>query len=404
MLKNKIFKFIIVVAISLLAFNFGIWYGQKQIPFVGPIRIINQDIGKPKDLDFSLFWDTWSLIEQKYASKIDKTKMFYGAISGMVKSLDDPYTVFMDPSETNDFSQELKGTFEGIGAEIGVRKSIITIIAPLSSSPAEKAGLKPLDKVIKINDTSTMDLSLEEAVNLIRGPKGTAVTLTILRGNESETREISIIRNTIVVKSVELKIEGEKENKIAVLKISRFGEDTFDNVNIAADEILKQDAKGMIIDLRNNPGGFLDSAVDIAGIFMPKGEIVTIQSFSNNKKENYLADGSNKLGNIPTVILANEGSASAAEILAGALKDNRKIQIIGEKTYGKGSVQEVQNLKDGSSVKITIAEWLTPSGKNINKEGIAPDIEIKLTKEAIDENKDPQMDKALEIIKTIEKK
>ncbi len=204
MLRKKIIKFVIVVFLLLFTFSSGVWYGQKQIPFVGSLKVINPDLGKPQDLDFSLFWDTWRLLEEKYPTKPDKTKMFYGAIGGMVDSLDDPYTTFMDPEETSAFSEELGGFFDGIGAEISIRKEIITAITPLAGSPAEKAGLKPLDKILKIDDKSTMDLSLDEAVSLIRGPKGTIVTLTVLRGNESATREIKITRETIEVKSVEL--------------------------------------------------------------------------------------------------------------------------------------------------------------------------------------------------------
>lgn len=398
MMQKRIVKLTLIILIVALTFSAGFWHGQKQIPFVGPLKITNTDLGAPKDIDFSLFWDTWRLLEEKYPTKPDKTKMFYGAIGGMVKSLDDPYTTFMNPEETKKFSNELSGVFDGIGAEIGIKKEIITIIAPLPDSPAEKSGLRAMDKVLKINDASTMDLALDEAVNLIRGPKGTVVTLTIFRGNESETREFKITRDTITVKSVNLKFDASGKEKIAIFKITQFGEDTFQNVNLSANEILKQDAKGIILDLRNNPGGFLNSAVDIAGDFIVQGKIVTIERFSNNKTKNYLAEGDNRLGNLPMVILVNEGSASAAEILAGALRDNRQIKIIGEKTFGKGSVQEVENLKDNSSIKITIAEWLTPSGKNINKEGLQPDIEVKISKDDFDANRDPQMEKALEII------
>lgn len=406
MLKNKIFKFIIIAAIALSAFNFGIWYGQKQNPSAatGSFKVVNENVGAPRDLDFSLFWDTWKLIKEKYTdvSKVDEQKMFYGAISGMVESLDDPYTVFMDPSETKKFDDELSGVFEGIGAEIGVKKNIITIIAPLPDSPAEKAGLIAGDKIYKIDETVTVDLSLNEAVSLIRGPKGTTVVLTIIRGTEAESREIKIVRNTIVIKSVELEFKNTDNGTIAILKISRFGEDTFSDVKIFAVEILKQNAKGIVLDLRNNPGGFLNSSVDIAGVFLPADEIVTIEKFNNNNnKKDYLTAGKNELGKIPLVVLANEGSASASEILAGALRDNRQIKIIGEKTFGKGSVQEVQPLKDNSTLKITIAEWLTPSGKNINKEGISPDIEVEIKPEDFEAEKDPQMEKALETLKNL---
>ncbi len=402
MLIKKIIKLISVIAVAAAFFGAGVWYGQKQIPFVGPLKIINSEMGKPADIDFSLFWDTWRLLEEKSPTKPDKTKMFYGAIGGMVNSLDDPYTTFMDPNETKKFSEELSGVFDGIGAEIGIRKGIITVIAPLPDTPAEQAGLKSMDKILKINDTSTIDLSLDEAVGLIRGPKGTTVTLTILRGDEVETREIKIVRDTIEVKSTELKFTDESgkadKGNIAVLKISKFGDDTFQGVISASNEILAKGAGKIILDLRNNPGGYLNSAVDIAGVFIPAGKIVTIEKFSDRQKE-YLTKGDNKLGNMPMVILANEGSASAAEILAGALRDDRQIKIIGEKTYGKGSVQEVQELKDNSSVKITVAEWLTPSGKNINKEGLKPDIEVKISNEDYDAGKDPQMEKAMQVLR-----
>lgn len=399
MFKNKIIKLIALVAILAVVFNAGSLYGSKQLPFVGSPQIVNEDLGKPADLDFSLFWDTWRTVEEKYAGKTDKTKMFYGAISGMVSSLGDPYTVFMDPEETKKFGDELEGTFNGIGVEIGIKKNIITVIAPISDSPAEKAGLKTGDKILKIGDTTTNGMSTDEAANLIRGPKGTPVTLIILRGNETETREIKVTRDTIVVKSVKLKMDDSSGKKIAILEISRFEKTTFNDAGIAADEILREDAKGIILDLRNNPGGYFDSAVNIAGLFVPNGEVVTIKRY-NNHNENYNASGTNKLGKIPMIILANEGTASAAEILAGALRDDRQIKILGETTFGKGLVQEVvDNTKDNSSLKITVAEWLTPTEKNINKEGLKPDIEIKLTKEDYEADKDPQMDEALKIMR-----
>lgn len=400
--NNRIVQLIGVLIVVAFAFGAGLFYGQKQTPLREikneSFNVINQYVGAPKDLDFSLFWDTWKLIEEKYpdSSKIDNQKMFYGAISGMVKSLDDPYTIFMNPAETKEFDEELSGVFEGIGAEIGIKKNIITIVAPLPDSPAERAGLKAGDKIYKIDDTITADLSLNEAVKLIRGPKETTVTLTIIRDTEAESKEIKITRNTIIIKSVELKFKETEKGTVAILKISRFGEDTFSDVKIYASEILTKNAKGIILELRNNPGGFLDSSVDIAGVFLPVNKIVTTEKFNNNNKKDYSTSGKNELGNIPMVILTNGGSASASEILAGALRDNRQIKIIGEKTFGKGSVQEVQPLKDSSTLKMTIAEWLTPSGKNINKEGLSPDIEVELKPEDYEAEKDPQMDRALQ--------
>lgn len=399
MFKNKIIKFAAFLALAALIFNAGFFYGQNQIPFVGPIKIINQEVGQPKDLDFSLFWDAWRLVEQKYAGgKIDKEKMFYGAIHGMANSLGDPYTVFMDPAQTKEFASELEGSFEGIGAEIGIEDGLITIVAPLEDSPAQKAGLEPMDKVLKINGKSTAEMTVYDAVSEIRGAKGTVVALTIIRGREEQPREINVTRDTIIVKSVKLKFDAADSKKIAILEISQFGDSTFNDTLLAADQILKEDAKGIVLDLRNNPGGYFDKAVDIAGLFLPNGKIVTIKR-SSEGDENYFSSGSAKLAKIPIVILANEGSASASEILAAALKDNQKIRIIGKKTFGKGLVQDVEKLKDGSSMKITIAEWLTPLGKNINKEGIAPDIEVELTAADHEAKKDLQLDKALRLIR-----
>lgn len=403
-MKNKVIKYFFFSLLILIVFSGGVYYGIKRFPLPFNIRyeVINENLGKPKDLDFSLFWDVWRAVEQKHLEKPDRTKMLYGAISGMVKSLGDPYTVFFDPVETQKFSSDLSGVFEGIGAEIGIKKAALTIIAPLPDSPAERAGIRAGDKILKIDNTLTGDLTIDEAVNLIRGPKGTAVTLTIMRGAEEKSREIKVIRETIVVKSVEWKIETAGEEKIAVIKISRFAEDTAGEINLAANEILKADVKGIILDLRNDPGGYLESAVDVASIFIPANRIVTIENFQDGKKNNYLTrGGGDKLSNLPAVVLINEGSASAAEILAGALRDNRQTKLVGEKTFGKGSVQELENLKNDSSIKITVAEWLTPSGKSINKEGLKPDIEVTLTDEDFEAKKDPQLDEAIKLLRQL---
>lgn len=402
-MKNKVIKYFFFSLLILIVFSGGVYYGIKRFPLPFNIRyeVINENLGKPKDLDFSLFWDVWRAVEQKHLEKPDRTKMLYGAISGMVKSLGDPYTVFFDPVETQKFSSDLSGVFEGIGAEIGIKKAALTIIAPLPDSPAERAGIRAGDKILKIDNTLTGDLTIDEAVNLIRGPKGTAVTLTIMRGAEEKSREIKVIRETIVVKSVEWKIETAGEEKIAVIKISRFAEDTAGEINLAANEILKADVKGIILDLRNDPGGYLESAVDVASIFIPANRIVTIENFQDGKKNNYLTRGGDKLSNLSAVVLINEGSASAAEILAGALRDNRQTKLVGEKTFGKGSVQELENLKNDSSIKITVAEWLTPSGKSINKEGLKPDIEVTLTDEDFEAKKDPQLDEAIKLLRQL---
>ncbi len=407
MVRNKLIKYFFTLLAILVVFGSGIYYGAKRFPLPLSIsyEVINKNLGKPADVDFSLFWDAWRLVEENHLEKPDRLKMLYGAISGMVKSIDDPYTVFFNPTETRKFSSDLNGVFEGIGAEIGVKKGMLTIIAPLVNSPAERAGIRAGDKILKIDDALTGELTIDEAVNLIRGPKGTAVTLTIMRGTEEKSREIKIIRETIVVKSVEWRIESEDlpagKEKIAIIKISRFAEDTSSEINAAANEILKSDVKGIILDLRNNPGGYLESAVDVASIFMPANKLVVTEKFQDGKKKEYLTRGGDKLSGLPAVVLTNEGSASAAEILAGSLRDIRQIKLVGEKTFGKGSVQELKNMKNNSSIKITIAEWLTPAGKNINKEGLKPDIEIGLTDQDLEAKKDPQLDEAIKLLRQL---
>ncbi|MBI4779535.1 S41 family peptidase [Candidatus Falkowbacteria bacterium] len=348
------------------------------------------------DVDFNLFWNVWDELKDKYVDKdkLDDKKMFYGALRGLVESIGDPYTVFMEPKIAKEFSDDLAGTFEGIGAEIGKRDNIITIIAPLADMPAEKAGLQAGDQIYAINGESTAGLAIDEAVNKIRGPKDTEVVLTIFRKGFENAKDFKIIRQPIVVKSVRTKMG---DDKIFVITITNFNDDTSELFKKAAAEALEKNPKGIILDLRNNPGGYLETAIDVASEWIDEGVVVTEQ-FSPEKKNEYLHRGRARLKDFPTVVLVNQGSASASEIVSGALKDNGKATIVGMKTFGKGSVQALQDLKDGSSVKITVAKWLTPKGYNINHEGIVPDVEVDLTLEDYNKNIDPQMDKAVEIL------
>lgn len=359
-------------------------------------QIINKN-SPQKSVDFSLFWKVWGLVKEKYVNKdsLDAQKMVYGAIRGMLGAIGDPYSTFFDPAETKSFSQDLEGSFEGIGAELGIKDNILTVIAPLSGSPAEKAGLRAGDKILKVGDRTTADVTIEEAVDLIRGKKGTEVKLTILRLGEDSVREIFIIRDTISVKSVELEI---RPDSIAHLKITKFGDDTAKEFDAAANQIISQGAKGIILDLRNNPGGFLDKAVSVASRMIPKNKLVVTEEDNAGKKDNLYTSGGDRLGFLPVVVLINEGSASAAEILAGALRDDRNIQLIGKKSFGKGSVQELIDLPGNSSVKITVNKWMTPNGDSIMDRGIMPNIEVDLTQDDFDNNRDPQLDKALEFI------
>ncbi|MFH0955737.1 MAG: S41 family peptidase [Candidatus Falkowbacteria bacterium] len=371
----------------------------KEAVYAG--QVYNKYVTAPankltQDIDFNLFWNVWDQLKDKYVDKNelnDKT-MFYGAIKGLVESIGDPYTVFMEPKVAKEFSDDLAGTFEGIGAEIGKKDNIITIVAPLADMPAEKAGLQAGDQIYAINGESTAGLEIDEAVSKIRGPKGTEVTLTIFRKSFEKTEDFKITRQTILVKSVRTKMG---DDKIFVITITNFNDDTRELFKKAAGEAVEKNPKGIILDLRNNPGGYLETAIDVASEWIDEGVVVTEQ-FSPEKKNEYLHRGRARLKDFPTVVLVNQGSASASEIVSGALKDDGKATIVGMKTFGKGSVQTLEDLKDGSSVKITVAKWLTPKGYNINEQGITPDVEVDLTLEDYNKSIDPQIEKAVEIL------
>jgi len=383
---------IVFLVVTALVFEVGFFIGQKQV--VCPVC-------KPEDIDFSLFWDAHSKLQKNFVdpAKFDNQKIIYGAISGMAKSLGDPYTSFFNPEEAKRFEQDLSGSFEGIGVEIGLKNNQLTIIAPLKNTPGERAGLKSGDIITEINGKTTTDMGIEEAVSLIRGKGGTEVILSVFREGWKNTKDIKIIRATIDIPSVEWEL---KDGNVAYISIYLFDQSLLSKFNKIALEILNSSAKKIVLDLRNNPGGYLEVSQYMAGWFLKNGQVVTIEDFGqNNDKKYYKAEGNAKFFDYPTVILINKGSASASEILAGSLRDNRNIKLIGEKSFGKGSVQEVLGLRDGSMLKITIAKWLTPSGISISDVGLSPDIKIDITDKDFEDNKDPQLDKALEIIKNI---
>lgn len=369
---------------------------QKEVSYFG-VDKLNTASAITADIDYNLYWKVWNTLKDSYVDKdkLDDQTLFYGALKGLVAATGDPYTVFMDPKENKQFEDDLAGTFEGIGAEIGLKDEIITIISPLNDMPAAKAGLKAGDQVFAINGTSTAGMTVNEAVRQIRGAKGTNVTLTIFRKGEKDTKDYTITRNVIVIKSVKTELRSDG---IYVISVSAFNNDTWNLFKTAVDDILVKKPKGIILDLRNNPGGYLETAVDMSSEWIEEGPVV-IEKFSETKQDKYLSTGSAKLKNIPTVVLINKGSASASEIVAGALQDTKKATIVGEKSYGKGSVQSLINLEDGSSIKVTIAKWLTPKGLSINDQGITPDQEISIKAEDIAKDLDPQMQKALDILK-----
>jgi len=353
---------------------------------------------KNSTIDFGLFWKVWDILKDKYVdrSKLDAQELFYGAIDGMLSATGDPYTTFFDPEEQKEFAEDISGKFEGIGAEMGVRDEILTIIAPLEGTPSERAGLRPNDKVLKIDGEVSSGFSLEEAVSKIRGPKGTQVKLTIYRSGEDESREVEVLRDVINVKSVKLTF---RENGIVVLRVSRFGEDTESAFRKSVSEIAEKGSTGIVLDLRSNPGGLLDAAVDMASLMLPFGKTVVIEENGKGERQEEKSRGGDRLSGIKTVVLIDEGSASASEILAGALRENRdNVTLVGKKSYGKGSVQELIPVGKTMSVKITVARWLTPDGHQINEQGISPDEEVGITADDITNERDPQMDKAVELL------
>ncbi len=354
--------------------------------------VTNKEIGRPKDIDFSLFWDVWDQVKDKYAGEINNQEMVYDAINGALRSLDDPYTLFLPPDEAKRFNDDLRGSFDGIGAEIEKRSGNLTIVAPLEGSPAQKAGLRAKDIIIEIDGAETTDMQLDEAIDKIRGKKGSVVKLTVIREGAGQPIEVSVTRDTIVVKSVTSEIRSDN---IGYIKMSQFGEDTEDLLNKAVDEMIAKKPKGLIIDVRNNPGGFLDTAVDAGGLFLKDRAVIVKEKNKAGDVQELRPKTSPKLTDMPIVILVNGGSASASEIFAGALQDYGRAKLVGEQTYGKGSVQQLESVAGGGAVRITVAQWLTPKDRAINKVGIKPDIEIKLTEDDVKANRDPQLDRAI---------
>lgn len=403
-------KLILWAIVILVSGNIGYRMGLKKIgtDTQNKPKTVVTNIETPADrnVDFQLFWEVWSKLEQSFLDKekLDARTMVYGAISGMVNSLGDPYTVFLTPEQNGDFKEDLQGSFEGIGAQLGEKEERIVVIAPLKDSPAQKAGLKPGDWIIKVNDEETVGWTVPEAVGKIRGPGGTSVTLNILHEGAPNPVDIKVVRDQIVLKSVEVEYKKVDEScaqscpEVAWIRLTRFGDGTNDEWNAAVSQVRERYGnglvKGIILDVRNNPGGYFQSAIHVASEFIKSG-VVVVQQNSDGTKETFSV---NRLGNLleqPLVVLINKGSASAAEIVAGALRDYKRGKLIGETTFGKGSVQSPEDLGDGSGLHITTARWIMPKGEWINGTGIKPDIEVKMPIDA-SPSADLQLERAIE--------
>ena len=341
-----------------------------------------------KTIDLSSVQKTYQELVANYDGKLDTQKLIYGANRGLVEAAGDPHTAYMDPDETKEFDKSLSGQIGGgIGAEIGLRNNKPTIIKPLENSPAQKAGIKAGEVIVKVNDESSSDWSVEKVVSKIRGEVGTSVKLTLLSG--SQTREVSVVRQNIVSPAVESEIDGE----IGILKVNRFGDDTVSLARKYASEFVEKGVKKVVLDLRNNPGGTVGAAQGLLGIWLDN-QIAMTERRGSEIVKTLRTTGTPILGNMKTVVLINGNSASASEIMAGALREYGKATLVGQKSYGKGSVQIVLGLPGGSQMKVTEARWYTPKGKNIDKTGIEPDVKVDLSSDDVNNNVDPQMDKA----------
>ena len=341
-----------------------------------------------KTIDLSSVQKTYQELIANYDGKLDTQKLIYGANRGLVEAAGDPHTAYMDPDETKEFDKSLSGQIGGgIGAEIGLRNNKPTIIKPLENSPAQKAGIKAGEAIVKVNDEASSDWSVEKVVSKIRGEVGTSVKLTLL--SDGKTREVSVVRQNIVSPAVESEIDGE----IGILKVNRFGDDTVSLSRKYASEFVDKGVKKVILDLRNNPGGTVGAAQGLLGIWLDN-QIAMTERRGSEVVKTLRTTGTPILGNMKTVVLINGNSASASEITAGALREYGKATLVGQKSYGKGSVQIVLGLPGGSQMKVTEARWYTPKGKNIDKTGIEPDVKVDLSSDDVNNNVDPQMDKA----------
>lgn len=393
-------------AIGLIGFILG-WQATvsgfidyKDAENVAQIKMANLDKKISFGVDMDLFWKVWKDLEDKYVDleAIEEDTMVYGSIKGLVDSLDDPYTVFMTPDESTEFTSGLDGTLEGIGAELTVEDKNLVIVSPLRGSPAEKAGLLPRDIILAINGDLASNMTLVDAISKIRGEAGTSVILTIVRKNVKEPFDVSIVRDNIEIESVTIE---KLDDDIVYLGVNRFNDKTNEEFSTAISEMLLDEPKGLIVDLRFNGGGYLDIAVELLSYLLPSNTPAVVIKERGKKDDTKLTNGKPKLLNTPLVVIVNDSSASASEIVAGAIQDHKRGVVLGTKTFGKGSVQEVEKFSDGSSLRLTIAKWFTPNGRSINKTGLIPDIIVEITDEDIDNKYDRQKEEAFKYLKNL---
>jgi carboxyl-terminal processing protease len=387
------------VLIGIMLFLMGTYYGFSHRPEIEKVMgISNKETTVATNADFEPFWKVWNKINEKsiYVDKATDQERVWGAAQGLASSLGDPYTVFFPPEDNKLFNDTIKGSFGGIGAEIGIKSKILTVVAPIKGSPADKAGLKAGDKIIKIGKTETGDMTVDTAISLIRGEKGTPISLTIFHAGDKTTKEISIIRDTIEIPTIDTTL---RDDGVFVISFYSFSENSANLFKDALQKFIDSKSDKLIIDLRGNPGGYLSEAVQIASWFIDQGLPIVREDFGDKKKENiYRSYGPRIFSDrLKLVILVDEGSASASEILAGAIKEHHIGKLVGTQTFGKGSVQELIPITDDTSLKVTVAKWLTPNGVSISDHGLTPDVLVKVGKNDNKDN-DTQMNKAVEVL------
>lgn len=407
MLYRNLKLYILILLIAGSAFASGWFLGSKgyavEVKDNRPEVILSHkeppDPGTIK-IDFSAFWKAWDLLNEKYVDQpLDQQKLLYGALQGLAAAIGDPYTTYLPPKENKEVDDNLNGRFEGIGAELGMREGQLTIIAPLEGSPAESVGIKPADKILKVDGEETLEMTLAEAVQKIRGPAGTEVVLNLRRG-DADPFDVPIKRQQITIKSISWQDKGDG---VIYIRASRFGESTGTDWDKVINEILASNTPpptSVILDVRSNPGGYLQASVHLASEFVNSG-IIVAEQFGDGTRHELKPNHRGRLLNIPVVVLINEGSASASEILAGALRDLKGAKLIGQQSFGKGTVQDAVEFGDTSSLHVTIARWLTPNGENIDGVGLPVDFEVKLDEDKFKEGIDTQLEKAIEIAKTL---
>ncbi len=391
MQKAKLPYLLIAVFSALVLFGLGFGIGSGRLT-VGNLKKNAQTSSSSSKLDFSEVEEVYNTLNDEFDGTLDNEKAIEGIKQGLANATGDQYTEYFNPEGAKEFQDSLQGEFTGIGAELGKEEKNIVVIAPIAGFPADKAGILPKDVIVEIDGKPVFDITTSEAVKLIRGPKDTSVKLRVIRDGK-EDLTFDIVRDTIKTPSVEWNV---REDGIGYIKISRFSEDTADLSRKAAAEFSSKKVKGIVLDLRNDPGGELGSSIEVASLWIPEGKTVLLEKRGGKTIKDYKAQGGNVLSGIPTVALINGGSASASEILAGALRDQNQATLLGEKSYGKGSVQRIIQLKDGGLLKVTIARWFTPNDKNIDKEGLEPDTKVERSVEDIKAKRDPQLDAAIQ--------